>query len=262
MAGMDGMGPIPIEENEPVFHADWEKQVHSVARALMGRKHFNTDEFRHSMERIEASRYHQLSYYERWLEGITTLLLEKGVITQQEVDTRSADQSGATGPAADREMVRNMYKTAGSVRLRLDIAPRFKPGDHVVARNISPPGHTRLPRYIRGKRGVVEHDHGVFHFPDSRVAGQGELVLSSYGAIHHIDLQPGQTYTVDTGHMVAWTDGVQYAVRRVGGWKSTLLSGEGLVCDLTGPGRIYLQTRSQDAFLSWLIPQLPKPSST
>ncbi|CAM3902542.1 MAG: TIGR00266 family protein [Actinobacteria bacterium] len=95
-----------------------------------------------------------------------------------------------------------------------------------------------------------------------RVAGQGELVLSSYGAIHHIDLQPGQTYTVDTGHMVAWTDGVQYAVRRVGGWKSTLLSGEGLVCDLTGPGRIYLQTRSQDAFLSWLIPQLPKPSSS
>ena len=95
-----------------------------------------------------------------------------------------------------------------------------------------------------------------------RVAGQGEIVLSSYGAIHHIDLAPGQTYTVDTGHMVAWTDGVQYAVRKVGGWKSTLFSGEGLVCDLTGPGRIYLQTRSQDAFLSWLIPQLPTPSST
>jgi uncharacterized protein (TIGR00266 family) len=94
-----------------------------------------------------------------------------------------------------------------------------------------------------------------------RIAGQGELVLSSYGAIHAIDLQAGQTYTVDTGHMVAWTEGVQYAVRKVGGWKSTLFSGEGLVCDLTGPGRIYLQTRSQDAFLSWLIPQLPTQSS-
>lgn len=90
-----------------------------------------------------------------------------------------------------------------------------------------------------------------------RISGQGELVLSSYGAIHAIDLQPGQTYTVDTGHMVAWTEGVQYAVRKIGGWKSTLFSGEGLVVDLTGPGRIYLQTRSQDAFLSWLIPQLP-----
>lgn len=90
-----------------------------------------------------------------------------------------------------------------------------------------------------------------------RITGQGELVLSSYGAIHAVDLQPGQTYTVDTGHMVAWTEGIQYAVRKVGGWKSTFFSGEGLVCDLTGPGRIYLQTRSQDAFLDWLIPRLP-----
>ena len=94
-----------------------------------------------------------------------------------------------------------------------------------------------------------------------RISGQGELVLSSYGAIHAVDLQPGQTYTVDTGHMVAWTESVQYAVRKVGNWKSTFFSGEGLVCDLTGPGRIYLQTRSQDAFLSWLIPQLPTQSS-
>lgn len=95
-----------------------------------------------------------------------------------------------------------------------------------------------------------------------RVAGQGELVLSSYGAIHAIDLQPGQSYTVDTGHLVAWSEAITYHVRKVGGWKSTLFSGEGLVCDLTGPGRIYLQTRSQDAFLSWLIPQLPQPSSS
>ena len=95
-----------------------------------------------------------------------------------------------------------------------------------------------------------------------KVVGQGDLVLSSYGAIHAVDLQPGQTYTVDTGHMVGWTDGVQYSVRKVGGWKSTLLSGEGMVCDLTGPGRIYLQTRSQDAFLDWLIPKLPKSSNS
>ncbi|WP_151081460.1 TIGR00266 family protein [Nocardioides cynanchi] len=94
-----------------------------------------------------------------------------------------------------------------------------------------------------------------------RVSGQGDVVLSSYGAIHYIDLQQGQTYTVDTGHMVAWTESITYAVRKVGGWKSTLLSGEGLVCDLTGPGRIYLQTRSQDDFLGWLIPQLPTNNS-
>ena len=95
-----------------------------------------------------------------------------------------------------------------------------------------------------------------------RIAGQGDLLLSSYGAIHSIDLQAGQSYTVDTGHMVAWTEGVSYNVRKVGNWKSTLFSGEGLVCDLTGPGRVYLQTRSQDAFLEWLIPKLPQPSNS
>jgi uncharacterized protein (TIGR00266 family) len=96
-----------------------------------------------------------------------------------------------------------------------------------------------------------------------KVSGTGDLVLSAYGAIHSIDLQAGQSYIVDTGHMVGWSDGVTYQVSKSGGgWKSTLLGGEGLVCTLTGPGRIYLQTRSPQDFIGWLVPQLPKPSST
>lgn len=95
-----------------------------------------------------------------------------------------------------------------------------------------------------------------------RCSGTGGLVVSSYGAIVAMDLQPGQTYTVDTGHMVGWGEGVQYDVRKAGSWKSTILGGEGLVVELTGPGRIYLQTRSEDAFLGWLIPKLPKTSSS
>ena len=66
--------------------------------------------------------------------------------------------------------------------------------------------------------------------------------------------RPGQSYTVDTGHMVGWSEQVTYEVRKIGGWKSTMLSGEGLVCRLTGPGRIYLQTRSPESFLAWLVP--------
>ena len=77
-------------------------------------------------------------------------------------------------PVVDLEFVRSLYKTAGAVRLKLDIAPRFKPGDHVVARNINPPGHTRVPRYVRGKEGVVRQDYGVFHLPDASAAGQGD----------------------------------------------------------------------------------------
>lgn len=94
-----------------------------------------------------------------------------------------------------------------------------------------------------------------------RASGTGKLLLSSFGAIHEVNLDQGETYTVDTGHLVAFTEGIGFKVRRVGGLKSTIFSGEGLVVDLTGPGRVLLQTRSTDAFLSWLIPQLPKRSS-
>jgi uncharacterized protein (TIGR00266 family) len=92
-----------------------------------------------------------------------------------------------------------------------------------------------------------------------RASGAGTLIISSYGAIHEMDLAPGQLYTVDTGHLVAFSDKIGFKVRSIGGLKSTLFSGEGLVVDLTGPGKVYLQSRSMDAFLGWLIPKLPKP---
>ncbi len=91
-----------------------------------------------------------------------------------------------------------------------------------------------------------------------KLTGTGAVFLSSYGAVHPVDLQPGQEYIVDTGHMVAFEESVGYHVQRVGGLKSTLFSGEGLVCRLTGPGKILIQTRSTDAFLAWLIPQIPR----
>ncbi len=95
-----------------------------------------------------------------------------------------------------------------------------------------------------------------------KVSGRGHLFVSSYGAIHEVPLAAGESYTLDNGHMVAFDESVSYNVRRVGGMKSTLFSGEGLVCTFTGPGRVFLQTRSEDAFLSWLIPHLPKSNSS
>ncbi|TEU15345.1 MAG: TIGR00266 family protein [Anaerolineales bacterium] len=91
-----------------------------------------------------------------------------------------------------------------------------------------------------------------------RCSGQGTLILSSYGAIHEMQLAAGERYTVDTGHLVAFDEGIGFKVRAVGGLKSTLFSGEGLVVDLTGPGRVLMQTRSTDAFLTWLMPQVQK----
>ena len=90
-----------------------------------------------------------------------------------------------------------------------------------------------------------------------RCSGRGLLFISSYGAIHRIDLGQGERYTVDTGHMVAFDESVRYDVGRSGGWKTTLLGGEGLVCKLEGPGRFFMQTRSENAFVSWLAPKLP-----
>ena len=87
-----------------------------------------------------------------------------------------------------------------------------------------------------------------------KASGSGPLILASYGAIHEVSLAAGQKYTIDTGHIVAFSESMGFQVRRVGGMKSTLLSGEGLVVDLTGPGKLLMQTRSTDAFLSWLIP--------
>ncbi len=91
-----------------------------------------------------------------------------------------------------------------------------------------------------------------------KCTGTGDLFVSSYGAIHPVQLEAGQQYKVDTGHIVAFEETITYNVERVGGWKSTILSGEGLVCTYTGPGTLYLQSRSMDAFLKFLIPKLPK----
>jgi len=94
-----------------------------------------------------------------------------------------------------------------------------------------------------------------------RASGQGSLVVASYGAIDEIVLGPGETFTVDTGHLVTFAADMGFQVRKVGSWRSTLLSGEGLVVELTGPGTATIQSRSQDAFLSWLVPKLPSQAS-
>lgn len=94
-----------------------------------------------------------------------------------------------------------------------------------------------------------------------RCSGTGTLILSSYGAFHELTLAAGQTYTVDTGHLVAFSENIGFKVRTIGGMKSTLFGGEGLVVDLTGPGSVLMQTRSVGAFMDWLLPRLPKNTS-
>ncbi len=103
-----------------------------------------------------------------------------------------------------------------------------------------------------GSRGFFSGE-GLFLL---KAMGSGDLLISSYGAIHRVDLDGRSPYVVDTGHVVAFASGLSYSVKGVGGIKSTLLSGEGLVCEFTGQGPLYLQTRSTQAFLSWLLPRV------
>lgn len=94
-----------------------------------------------------------------------------------------------------------------------------------------------------------------------KCSGAGTVIVSSYGAIHRETIPAGASFTVDTGHIVGFEAGMHYEVRKAGSWKSTIFGGEGFVVEFQGPGTIYMQTRSQEAFLSWLIPNLPRNNS-
>jgi len=93
-----------------------------------------------------------------------------------------------------------------------------------------------------------------------RARGTGSLLFTCYGALVEVDV-PGEGYVVDTGHVVAFEPSLDYEVQKVGGLKSAMFSGEGLVCRFSGRGKLWIQTRSLDAFLGTIIPFLPTRSS-
>ena len=195
IGGMHGFGPVVREENEPVFHADWEGRTAALMRSALTGRVFNIDEFRRTIERMPPASYLAATYYERWLYALQTLLLEKGVVSSAELEAAvsRAREAGAPGDgygdtASDSAQTSNADASAGlhrrdqaaspqpsGIALRYDrnYKPRFTIGDKVVARNMNPEGHTRVPRYARGKHGVIRHDWGVFVFPDTHAHGQG-----------------------------------------------------------------------------------------
>ncbi len=167
MGGMHGMGPVAIEKDEPVFHADWEAQVYALQRATGFLGKWNIDMSRFSRERMPSADYLAATYYERWLFGLQTLLVEQGLVTAQELATgRAATKAGETAVLRRSDVAAQMRGRL-SARVAADVPPKFRPSDLVVARRINPVGHTRLPRYVRGRRGTIHIDHGVFTFPDT-----------------------------------------------------------------------------------------------
>ena len=175
MGGMHGMGPVEYEKDEPVFHAPWEARAYALTRAMGAWGKWNLDASRHERELIPAGDYLRMSYYEKWIAGLIELLVKTGLATRVEVESgKSARGAAKAVPALTAAQVPLMTRRGGAYRRDVEVTPSFQVGQAVRARNLHLTGHTRLPRYARGKMGVVERDHGVFVFPDTNAHFLGE----------------------------------------------------------------------------------------
>ena len=181
MGGMHGMGPIEPEPAEPVFHHRWEARVFALVRAMGKFGRWNIDASRHQRELIAPAEQLRMSYYERWLEALSKLLVRHGFLSAEELATgRPASDTARLAPALPAEEV-SAYIAAGFPASRTsNRTPRLRPGQRVRARNLNPAGHTRLPRYVRGKTGCVDRVHGTFVFPDAHAHFQGESAQPVY----------------------------------------------------------------------------------
>jgi nitrile hydratase beta subunit len=175
MGGMHGMGPIQSEQDEPVFHERWEARAFALTMAMAAWRKWTLDGSRHQRELIPAAEYLQMSYYERWFAALVELLVKSGMVTAAEVESgEPAPVSTTAIPPLTADKVLPILAQGNPANRDVMVAPRFQVGQRVRARNLHPTGHTRLPRYARGRLGTVDRDHGVFVFPDTNAHLLGE----------------------------------------------------------------------------------------
>ena len=188
MGGMSGLGEIDYRESEPVFHEPWHGRVMSMfsALGLYGG-------FRAHMESLPAQDYLRMGYYERWLHSLRKQVVAYGLVTQQELEQgKAAPGSLKATPGLSVEAARDALFKTFKTELDVEVEPGFSIGDVVRGRNIHPRGHTRMPRYTRGRVGEVQRDRGVFALPDS---------LESDG-----DPRPQHVYLVRFSAQELWGD--------------------------------------------------------
>jgi nitrile hydratase beta subunit len=208
MGGMQGMGPIQEEKNEPVFHEPWEGRVFAMNRAAGAWRKWNIDAFRDAKELLPPVDYLRMSYYETWYAGLVELLIASGLVTRAEIESRKRAQGSAkaTPPLTAEQVLVSVAKGAPANR-NVQVAPRFDAGQRVRARNINPVGHTRLPRYARGRLGTVGRDHGVFVFPDTNAHFLGEKPQHVYSVRFAArELWGEQASQQDSVYLDLWDD--------------------------------------------------------
>jgi nitrile hydratase len=213
MGGQQDMGPVVYEKNEPVFHAPWEGRIYALSRAVRAWRKWSLDTDRHALELLPPVDYLRMSYYERWVHRLEAQLVKYGLVSKEEIEGRKADPgSPKANPAlslatSDRWLNRGIPSSDEPT-----VRPLFKVRQRVRARNINPTGHTRLPRYARGKFGVIVRDHGVYLFPDSNAHFQGEKRQHVYSVRFAARELWGENASPrDSVHLDLWDDYLERA---------------------------------------------------
>jgi nitrile hydratase len=191
MGGMHGMGAIEAENDEPVFHERWEGRAFALTLAIAAWRKWILDGSRHQRELIPSAEYLRMSYYEKWIAGLVELLVKSGLVTSAEVECgEPVPGSAKATPLLTADKVLSVLARGRPASRDVSARPRFHMGQRVRARNMHPTGHTRLPRYARGKLGTIARDCGVFVFPDTNA--------------HFLGEKPQHVYSVRFGASELW----------------------------------------------------------
>ena len=193
LGGMEGFGRVEHTQAEPPFHEPWEAAARALMAVVAGAVDASGGEFRHSIERMDPAHYLASSYYEHWLTGAATLAVEHGLVTHAELAARAGGRFPLSAPARGPAVVDGGPDVA---------VPRFAVGDRVRVRNQHPSGHTRCPRYIRGKLGTVVRLDGTYSVPDLEAHGPARRHEPTYSVRFEADElwgdgQPGVVVHVD-----------------------------------------------------------------
>jgi len=206
LGGMQDMGPVPYEKAEPVFHESWEGRVFALNRATSAWRKWNIDASRFQRELIPPAEYLRMSYYERWLEALIEMLVKTQLVTRSEIESgRAAPGAVKLTPPLTPDKVGPLLARGAPANRDLRSQAAFEVGQPVRARNMHPEGHTRLPRYARGKSGIVARNHGVFVYPDSNALFQGEQPRHLYSVRFAAqELWGSQTNARDAVYLDLW----------------------------------------------------------